>query len=302
MTRFSVVRSALHSVQGGQPFAGPGAAHDDRGVLDRPQVEGVKGLVVLQHNEVGDIDHVADGPQSGAGQPVLQPLGRRPDPHPVDHGGGVPVAQVGVGYGDADPLADGGARLLVGDFRFSDLAAGERRHLVCHAQHREAVQPVRGELQVQHGVAQVLRQRLPQGRVVGQDDDAGVVVAQSQLQFGADHPLGFDAPDARRRQGLVPSAVGVVEERPDPGEADLLSLGHVGRPADHFHFVRAGGDGAEAEPVGVGMRAHGGHAAHEYIAPSADFLHLAHLHASHGEPVGQVGGREVHFDVLPEPA
>ena len=69
----------------------------------------MQGLVVLQHHEVGNVHYVADGPQPRPRQPVLQPLGRGTDVHAVDDGGGVAVAQVGVGYGDAYPLLDGRA-------------------------------------------------------------------------------------------------------------------------------------------------------------------------------------------------
>ena len=65
----------LHTVQRGQFLPGSGAAHDNRRVLDRIQVKGVQRLVVLQHDEVGDVHHVADGTQAGPCQPVLQPLG-----------------------------------------------------------------------------------------------------------------------------------------------------------------------------------------------------------------------------------
>ena len=56
------------------------------------------------------------------------------------------------------------------------------------------------------------------------------------------------------------------------------------------------------EAVGVGMLADGGDAADVYFAPAAGFLHLADLDAGHGEAVGEFITRDVHVDVLPEPA
>ena len=100
----------------------------------------------------------------------------------------------------------------------------------------------------------------------------------------------------------MPLAVGIVDVGADAGEADFLPLGHVGSAADHFHLVGAGGDGAETETVGIGVRADGSDAADIDLAPAAGFLHLPNLHASHGQPVGQFVGGNVHVDVLPEPA
>ena len=251
-------------------------------------------LIVFEHHKVGDVHHVADGAQPGTGEAVLQPLGRRPDAHPVDDRGRVAVAKVRVCYGDADPFAHGRAGLLVARLRLGDRAARQSRHLVGHSQHGKAVQAVRRQFQVQHGIAQVVRQRLPQRSVLGQDDDACVVVSQAQLQLGADHALRLHAPNACCRQRLVPAAVGVVQEGANPGEAYLLALSHVGGAADHLHLLRvsfgtgASGDGAEPQPVGVGMLPDAGDAANVHFAPSACLNDLTHLHAGHGKPVGQL--------------
>ena len=135
---------ALFAVQRGQRLTGPGAAHDDCGVTHAVEVEGVKRLVVLQHHEVGGVDHVADGPQPGPDEAVLQPLGRFADGHALDEAGGVTAAEVGVGDGNVHPLGDGRSAFAWGDLRLTDRAAGQGRDLVGHAQHRKAVQPIGG--------------------------------------------------------------------------------------------------------------------------------------------------------------
>ena len=144
---------ALQAVQRGQPLAGAGAAHDYGVVLHRAEVEGVERLVVLQHHEIGHVHNVADGTQPGPRQPFLQPLRRRADADAVNDRGGVAVAQVGVGDGNANPLADGQAGFFIRNFRLGHRAARERGDFVGHAQHREAVQPVGGKLQVENGIA-----------------------------------------------------------------------------------------------------------------------------------------------------
>ena len=295
----------LYPLQGGELFAGAGAADDDLRILHPVEVEGVERLVVFQHHEVGYIDHIVDGAQAGAGEALLQPGRGGADGYALDERGGVAAAQIGVGDVDADLLADG--RPLFGIFRrrFGDAPAGERRHLVRHAQHREAVQPVGGQLQIEDAVAQVVGQRRAQGGVGGQDDDAAVVVAQAQFQLRANHPLGLDAADGGRGQGFAAAAVGVEEVGAGAGVADALAGGHIGGAADHLGVGAggaAGADGAEAQAVGVGVGAHGGDLADEDLVPAADFGNFAHFHAGHGEPVAQLGGGKGAVNILAQPA
>ena len=175
------VQNPLHAVQRNQPFAVPGAAHHHRGILDRRQIECVQRLVILQHHEIGNIHHVADGTQPGAGKPFLQPLRRRPDTHPVNHRCGIAAAQIGVGDRNADPFRRRRPRLPVTGSRLRHPPPGKGGHFVGHAQHREAIQAVGGKLQIQNRIAQVIRQRRPQRRIIGQDHNPRMILADTQL-------------------------------------------------------------------------------------------------------------------------
>ena len=171
-----------------------------------------------------------------------------------------------------------------------------------HSQYREAVQSVGSKFQVEDGVAKIVVQQGPDGSVVRKHDDARMVVAQTQLDGGTDHTLGLNAPDLSCLQGFMPLAVGVVDIGADFSEADLLAGGHVGRAADHFQFLGAGGHHAKAQTVGVGMGADVGHMADENLVPASDDLNLTNLDAGHGQPMGQLLGRQVNVHVLSEPA
>ena len=127
-------KPAFHSVQRDQFFVGFSPAHDDGPVLKLVVIKGVEGLVELQHNVVGYVHHVVDGPISCFGQPVLQPLGRRANLQPLDQAGGVAVAQIRVGHGYGYLAGYGWAVFRVRDHGLCDLFAGEGPHLVGHAQ------------------------------------------------------------------------------------------------------------------------------------------------------------------------
>ena len=170
-----------------------------------------------------------------------------------------------------------------------------------HAQDRKTVQTIGSEFQVQDYITQIIVQWRPDWRIVGQHDDAQVVVAQPQLNGGTDHPLGLNATYLGGFQGLVPLGVGVIDIGPHLGEADVLFGGDVGSAADDFQLLGASADHTEAQPVGVGMRADVGHMADVDLAPASDDLDLADLDAGHGQPVGQLLGRQVNIHILLEP-
>ena len=121
---------------------------------------------------------------------------------------------------------------------------------------------------------------------------------QTQFQLGADHSLGHHPANAGGFQVFVLAGVGVVELGAHPGEADLLAGGDVGRTADDLHLLRAGVNAAEGEAVGVGMLLHGEDQADTAAGPAAVLDYVPGFDARHGEPVGQLGGREVNVNVL----
>ena len=137
-------QDAFHAVQGGELFARRGAAHEDVTVGHGVQVKGVQRLVELQHHIVGDIHHIVDGAQAGAGQAVLQPVGRGADFDAGDDRCGVAEAQVGVGDGDPRQGVHRRAGLVIGHGRRAHGLAGDGADFPGHAEDGQAVAPVGG--------------------------------------------------------------------------------------------------------------------------------------------------------------
>ena len=70
---------------------------------------------------------------------------------------------------------------------------------------------VGGDGNIVNRVANVIRQRHAGGGVVGQDDDAFVLVGNAQLALRTSHRIRFDATDllALEHSGLISGLVGV---------------------------------------------------------------------------------------------
>ena len=62
---------ALLAVESGHRLALAGAPHDDARALQLLEVEGMERMSELEQDEVGRVDHVADGPHSADAQPFL---------------------------------------------------------------------------------------------------------------------------------------------------------------------------------------------------------------------------------------
>ena len=92
-----------------------------------------------------------------------------------------------------------------------------------------AVGSVAGDVDVEHDVGsqpERLAVRHAERRPVGQDEDAGVVVAEAELVGGAQHALGVDAEDAARS---IVRAVG--HRRAERGQRHDVAGVHVERTA-----------------------------------------------------------------------
>ena len=265
-------------------------------------VERVQRLPVLDHDVVGDVDDVVDRAHPEGGQAVLHPLRRGADLHARDHRGDVAGAEIWVANLDRRLVLDGAARLLIVEAGLADGAAGERRDLAGDAQHGEAVGPVRRDLDVEDDVAEVAREGRAEGRVVGQHEDALVLVGQAQLALGADHAARLDAANLCRLQLRRMTAVRVDQVGADAGEGDLLPRGDVRRAADDGVRGAAHIDGGEAQPVGVGVRVDGRHAPDDDVVPAlADDLDVVDLDARERQAVRQRARLLVNLDVGLEP-
>ena len=136
------------------------------------------------------------------------------------------------------------------------VCAGQRRHLAGDAEHREQVRPVRRELDVEDVSPRTCGQRRADRRVLGQDEDALVLVGEAELLLGADHARGLDAADLRRLEHGRLAGVAVDQPRADArrrrpsGPAATL-----GAPQTTVRLLAAPmSTVARTQAVGVGVR------------------------------------------------
>ena len=283
-------------------------------------VEGMERLAQLQHHVIGGVHHGVDGPQAGVDQALLQPEGRGADDDALDQGGRVASAEIGVGDFQPDEIglrAPAGHLLPAGGQHgiaqgFSGEGGGFAGHPVDAHQMREA--PL--DVELQHGVPQVVRQGRAGGGVAGENQDALVFVAQSQFALRADHPLGDHAADlARLEFQLAPvprmavdqfrarHGQGHLERR--LGQGGLAILEQVGRPGDHGQGgLPAKFHRGQAEPVRVGVGLDPAYLPHPHqlrMPLGAEGFHGLHLQPGQGQPLGQVMGSEVHIDIIGQP-
>ena len=99
---------------------------------------------------------------------------------------------------------------------------------------------------VEPGIARV---RHADRRVVGQFDDAVVILAELELRGRAEHAVQLDAADdALGERQLLAGNIG-----PHRREHALHAGARIRRAADDLHRVAAGVDDADFQPVGVGV-------------------------------------------------
>ena len=87
------LQGAAHAVQGDDGLALCALPHHNFTRRHVAVIKGVHRLAVFQHDIVGDVHNVVDGPHTVGPEPLAQPLGRGADFYMVHHPGGVPVAQ-----------------------------------------------------------------------------------------------------------------------------------------------------------------------------------------------------------------
>ena len=145
-------------------------------------------------------------------------------------------------------------------------------------------------------------------RVRGQLEDARAVLADAQLQLGAEHPLGDRAADLRGLDGASTGQGGAGRQcRPRRSEGRAQAGGGIGRPADHREPLVGQRDPAQAIVVAGGRDAQilldGLDLADEHARePLDERRHGGDLDTGVDEAVGDRGGREVRLDELEQPA
>ena len=139
-----------------------------------------------------------------------------------------------------------------------------RIEVACHSPVREGVGTVGGDVHLDEPVALqviVFSSRCAHLCVVGQYDDAGVVVTDTDFVFGTDHAARLHASEFRFLDDEL--FVAVVEHATQIGHDDFLSSGHVGSAANYLRWrFAAQVDGSDMQVVAVGMRFTGEHLSH----------------------------------------
>ena len=301
-----VIRAELvvAAVEQRDRLAGPRPAHHDAALIEAVVVERVQRLAHLQHDEVRHVDDVVDRALPGRGQAPLQPLRRGADADAADDRRDVAAADVGVGDLDGRRLRDRRPLLRVLDLRLAHGLAGQRRHLAGDAEHGEVVGPVGRGRDVEHGLAEHLAQRRPDGGRVVEDEDALVLIGEAELQLRADHAGRDDAADLRPLELAGRAGMRIVEGGALQREGDLLPRRDVGRAADdRLGRVAAVVHGGQAEAVGGGVGLDAGDEADaDEVAPVARALDRLHLRAGHREAVRQLLDGQRDGDVVGQPA
>ncbi len=240
---------AFHAVERCHLLAVAREPHHDAATREPAEVVRVQRTAAFEHDVVGDVDDIADRAHPRESQPALHPTGRRSH-HDVR------------GEGDE-------ARTTVGrldhDVRARDLA-DDRRGLVLFDVERKAEVggEVAGDADDAHRVGTVGRDREveddvvepehlahvgPERRVRRQLEDAGVIVAESELTRRAQHAFRHDAHD------LAPADLEVSRQhRADPGERHHHALFDIRRAANNAQLTVAEVDVGEPDPVGLGVR------------------------------------------------
>ena len=166
------VEGPLDVVEGDHRLPRLRAPDHDAPAANLVQVEGVERLGSGQHHVVGDVDDVRDRALAGGRQALLEPDGRLPHLHALEHAPGEPQADVGVGDLDRYALSGPGLDVALGRV-FGQGRAGQRVQVAGHAVYTQRVGAVGVDLELEDlvGDGQVVGQR-GAGGPAGQLEDA----------------------------------------------------------------------------------------------------------------------------------
>ncbi len=214
-------------------------------------VEGVERAAPDVHDVVRDVDDVGDRAHVGEVEARSQPLRRRADGDVAEDATDVSRARAEVVDRDVHLFLVDDRRIV--RRRRMQLAAEERRDLACEPDHREEIGAVHRRRHVEDLVAdrEDVDERRPGLGPVGKHHDSGVILPETDLVLGEDHPARLLPTELAFVERLVEDREVGARQRDGnggvglevPGAADDLSrvaLPHV--------------DLADAQPVRVGMR------------------------------------------------
>ena len=273
---------------------------DDAALGEAGLVEGVQGLAGLEHDVIGDVDDVVDGPDAGGFETALHPVGGGADLDALEDAGAVAGAVGGVLDVDAGLGGDVAALLAEGDVGEAEGRAGEGGDFAGDADEGELVGAVGGDFEVEDGLglAEYGGQRGAGGEGGIEDHEAGVVGADAELVGGAKHAAALDAADlalfdfesarqlgAEGREGVRPAGLDVGRAAHDDGA--------FGGAVVHGAQVQvvAVGVGLDVEDLGDD----------DARGRAADLFDAFDLDAGKHQPVHQLPDRQLDVHVFLQP-
>ena len=246
------------AVERKQLLALAGAAHDEI-ALDLGRVEDVQRAVAVIGDEIGDIDQRVDGAEPDGTQSLLQPGRRRAVLHPAHETQAEGQAERRrVGEVERHLDRTGTLTLHRHDRLLDEIAEAGGRQVAGDAADAQRIRPVGRDGDVDHRIVEagIDGIGLADRRILGQVDDALVVVGDAELALGEEHAVRFDAADDALLELHAGAGNVGAGRREDAGHAGA----RIGSAADHLDLrAVAGIDDADAQTVGIGMLLGGEH-------------------------------------------
>ena len=197
-------------------------------------IKGMEGLAVLQHHQIGDVDHVVNGSNPSSLQALLQPAGGRAHLHPLQLGHGEEATGL---HGGLVGGLDCQRCSLKGSRGITELGCAPHQggDFPGNPPHREAIGPVGGDRQFQNLVieAQAGSHGTANGghageKVVKDCDPLGF--AEAQLGERANHSATGYTAQFRRLNREIHGRQGCAYQ----GHGNMDSRPHIGRTADNL--------------------------------------------------------------------
>ena len=203
-----------------------------------------------KHQVIGAVHQCADRALARSLEAALHPVGRCAIGHAPDD---APV-KCGAAFGIVDPDL-GRARALAlyrGHFGRLECAQPRCGQIARDTHHAHAVGPVRRDRHIEHGrCIAVFGKAGARRRILGQFDDAVMLVAQFQFAHGTHHAIRFDAADRALAQFHPVGG----DHRARQAEHAFHSRARIGRTADDLQRVTlAGIDTQHLQLVGIRVR------------------------------------------------
>eukprot|EP01022_Parablepharisma_sp_SALTPOND_P031134 TRINITY_DN785_c0_g5_i1.p2 TRINITY_DN785_c0_g5~~TRINITY_DN785_c0_g5_i1.p2 ORF type:complete len:1059 (-),score=367.39 TRINITY_DN785_c0_g5_i1:4151-7327(-) len=267
--------------------------------VDLVEIEHVRGTTQFQHHIVGDVHQRRDRALAAALQALLHPLRRGClGIEATNDAASETAAQVGRGNTHRQLLVQVGRDRLEG--RRLQRAAGQGRDFTRHAQHRQAIGLVGGELDGELEVVQlqVVAEVLAHRRIVGQLQQATMVFGELELARRAQHALRLHATQLADLD-LERLAIGTRRQhRAHHGARHLQANPHIGSAADDIEDA-AGMDVDAADVQTIRIRVLGDfqHFTHDHIGEGGrDRFDFLDFQAGHGQQMRELIRRHVRID------